>query len=549
MYSNGSASNGMGMKTGERLLCYVIDDSEEVRTLLASFLRNRGHEVISFASAEEAASELGANSPHLVFLDWMLPKMHGVELCRRIRSDQSRPQPVIVMITAKTDAASLDQALDAGVDEYIHKPFSLPHLAVHAMIAERRAAEKRALVRKTADLAEHRTYLAALSDSICAGILVIDAETREILECNEFAAAMIGSERADIVGKVCHDFLRIASQEACVLPKRDEQITRCKAILHTTQGDRPVLKNARGVSLGGRTVVVESFLDISDLERAQQELSQYAGRMEQLAELRAQQLLHADRLALLGTMSAGIAHEINNCITMISPNAQMLERYLAHLLPPEETPGVPEWQAARNRIAREGAAESLAAIHGGVKRAMNILANLKNYARRDGDGRSACEIGECIASALQLCHNLLKYGVEVENTLPAGLPPVLAEQQQIEQVIVNLINNAAQAMNGNGRIRLSARVAADTLLLLVEDSGPGIDPANASQIWEPFFTTKARDVGTGLGLPICKGILKDHGGDIRLAESSLGGAGFELELPLYRGDAAASGATAEATGV
>ena len=277
-----------------------------------------------------------------------------------------------------------------------------------------------------------------------------------------------------------------------------------------------------------------------------QRLTAYAERMEQLAESRARQLLHADRMATLGVLSAGVAHEINNPATFVAGNARLLREYWAHVRPllarevGEPTEGEISCDLAKLRFVLEELPASLDGIENGVERIAKIVQGLKRYARRDaGSGRRACSVAECVTHALELCRNRLKYRVEVAADIPDDLPAIWADAQQIEQALINMIANAADAMEeqaGQGMLRISASQTDQGVELEIEDSGPGFSQDALANLFRPFFTTKDMEKGTGLGLSISQNIIADHGGEIEAGNRPQGGARIAIRLPAAGGE-------------
>ena len=265
------------------------------------------------------------------------------------------------------------------------------------------------------------------------------------------------------------------------------------------------------------------------------QLDEYANRMEELAEERARQLFHAERLSMLGALTAGIAHEMANPLGYISGNIGLLEM---------------DWEVAmpciRDAIARGGKNEKpldillqetparFGQINNGIDRCVRFLDNLRRFSRKDHGLKSACAVNECIENALRLSGHRLKYDIIVNKDLGSGLPLLYASPLQLEQVFLNLVVNAADAMaaSGGGTLRIVSRQAEDKIVVTVEDTGCGIPEDHADSIWEPFFTTKDMDKGTGLGLSISRGIVEDHKGKIRAENKADGGARFIVELPV-----------------
>lgn len=264
-------------------------------------------------------------------------------------------------------------------------------------------------------------------------------------------------------------------------------------------------------------------------------LSHYAQEMESLAADRARQLVHADRMATLGTLSAGIAHEINNPTTFIAGNTQTLER---------------SWNIILERLSHCGNAlqdetisfvitevpKMLAGIRKGVDRITAIVGGLKNYARQDIGEYKPFDIDEVIEDSIALCNNLLKYKIVVEKHIDQDLPKILGNSRKIEQVLVNLLTNAADSMQAmeKGTIIIHTHQVQNQIYVHVQDTGPGLKEEAIQRMFDPFYTTKAEGKGTGLGLSISLGIIQEHGGALTGHNVAQGGAEFVFWLPVIQ---------------
>ncbi|HEY7192462.1 MAG TPA: ATP-binding protein [Gemmatimonadales bacterium] len=230
------------------------------------------------------------------------------------------------------------------------------------------------------------------------------------------------------------------------------------------------------------------------------------------------QLLQSEKMSAIGQLIAGVAHDLNNPLASVVGFSDLLG----------EAPDVPP------RLA-----EPLAVIRQEAERASAIVRNLLSFARRQEGERQLQSIRPILESTHQLLKNqLLAARIELTLTFEPGLPEVEVHANQIKQVFVNIINNAAQAIattrfkSGGGRIDIVTRCEPDGLSVNISDNGPGIPEAVAHRVFEPFFSTKSEGEGTGLGLSICLGIVKEHGGDIRVDPGGAGrGATFAVELP------------------
>lgn len=288
------------------------------------------------------------------------------------------------------------------------------------------------------------------------------------------------------------------------------------------------------LQVGVRTVAYERTL----VEKNEQ-LDRYATQMEALAEERARQLVHAERLSVLGTLTAGFAHEISNPLNVILGNAELLHATWDEIAPPIRR--ALENDGANMELLRQATDETprmLRDIQAGAEQTARLVRGLKRFSRKDDEWISQCLINDCVERALRLGHSRFKNWLTIETELDPDLPLTRAKPQQLEQVFLNLFLNAADAMKPqeDGILRITSRHEGDKVVVVVEDTGPGIPPDALDTIWEPFFTTKGPEEGTGLGLSISRGIIEEHEGTL-YAENRPhpGGARFTIEIPLDRG--------------
>jgi signal transduction histidine kinase len=242
-----------------------------------------------------------------------------------------------------------------------------------------------------------------------------------------------------------------------------------------------------------------------------------------LAAARAE-LDRAERLATVGRLAAGIAHEVGNPLGAIGGYAEL----------------------ALDRAGRAGAPaeleDFLRRILEETRRIDAIVRDLLDFARPLPPVLAPVQLAGPVDAALRLARVQPRFrDVAVEASLPAGLPPVLADERRLAQVLLNLLLNAADAMAGGGRVTVRARAAGGAVEVDVEDTGPGIAAEHLPHVFEPFFTTKGPGRGTGLGLSVCHGIVTSFGGAITVA-SSPGGARFVLRLPAAPGPGEPGGA-------
>ena len=277
----------------------------------------------------------------------------------------------------------------------------------------------------------------------------------------------------------------------------------------------------------------------NDLERAVEERSRELKKAHEL-------LLQNEKMALVGQIAAGIAHEINNPLGFISSNLESFRKFSERLLvflsvqtdsiagfcPAEERARIEELRtkAHINQIADE-----IPAIvndsQEGVDRINEIIRNLKGFARVDDNEFVSTNVNETINKALNIVRNELKY-VATMVTDFGDIPPIKCLPNQLAQVFMNLLVNAAHAIEGHGEIRIRTWREGDNIYASVSDTGCGIPDEARGRIFEPFFTTKEVGKGTGLGLPICYDIIHKHSGEITV-ESTVGkGTTFTVRMPV-----------------
>jgi PAS domain S-box-containing protein len=281
-------------------------------------------------------------------------------------------------------------------------------------------------------------------------------------------------------------------------------------------GERfPVAVSWRHIVYRGEPAVISSIVDLTESKRAQEEL------------VRSREALHqAEKLTALGSLLAGVSHELNNPLTIVTAQSSLLEELAAG-----------SEMAARAEKVRRAA-----------ERCSKIVQTFLAMARQKEPERSNIHAADVVRAALDLTeYSLRTAGVDVSLEVEPGLPPLFADADQLHQVFVNLIVNAQQALQDKGGerklwLRVFAADSGRALSVEVEDNGPGVPPEIRRRVFEPFFTTKPEGTGTGVGLSFSLGLVEAHGGRLELVEVPGGGACFRVTLDT----AAAADAPAEA---
>ena len=269
------------------------------------------------------------------------------------------------------------------------------------------------------------------------------------------------------------------------------------------------------------------------------------------------QLLQSEKLASIGQLAAGVAHEINNPIGFVHSNLSTLKTYAADLLrllaayeraalPPEARA---EIDALRRAVDIDYLREDIAALIDesidGTARVRRIVQDMRDFSRMGDDGWQRADLLQGLESTLNVVWNEIKYKAQIVRAFGV-LPEVECLPSQINQVFMNLLVNAAQAIDSQGTITLSSGAEGDWVWVAVADSGRGIAPEHLKKLFDPFFTTKPVGQGTGLGLSVSYGIVNRHGGHIEVDSPPGGGTIFRVWLPVRQAAPSAAPAPAPA---
>lgn len=371
------------------------------------------------------------------------------------------------------------------------------------------------------DLGQIQPILPQLIDSLSDAVLVVDAQQR-VVAANRRYVETFGRGDGAIAGRVC--------DEAVDCPERIDGLTRDRcatcdvlALHHPTRRLR-VVPDATGaqrrwegtfspVTGASNTIthIVEVWRDVSERSNLESQLS------------------HSERLASLGVLAAGVAHEINNPLAGILAGVESLQRTQAQ-------------ETAEGSKGRE-AADLLRVLERETKRIRDITDKLMLLAQPHSDAADWVDLNRAAADTLHLLRYQMKeQGVRAIELLQADLPHVWATEIGIRSVCLNLMMNAVQAMPSGGALTVkTSRHGAATVTMEVADTGPGIPSQHFERIWDPFFTTKPTGQGTGLGLSITQRVVTRVGGRIRAENLEGGGARFVMELPIGRPGGAARG--------
>ena len=369
-----------------------------------------------------------------------------------------------------------------------------------------------------------------LFESAKDGILILDADSGQIIDVNPYLIQMLGFSKEELAGKELWEigaFKDIVASKAAFAELQERGYIRYDNLpLETREGDvRQVEVVSNSYLVGERRVIQCNIRDITERRLAEEDLRQTNQRLEEaLAELQTrthelasmtQQLWQASKLATMGELAASVAHELNNPLATISLHTEFLIGPLA---------------------AEDPNRQSLRVIEQQVERMASLVSNLLLFSRRSHQQISTVNIIEELQNSLEFInYHLRSHNINVVTDFVDDLPSVQADTQQLRQVFLNLLTNASDAMPEGGTLTIRARhevleKGSPALVVEFSDTGKGVQPQDLPKLWEPFFTTKPEGKGTGLGLPICRRAVEEHGGTIDI--ESLPGKGTTVRIIL-----------------
>ncbi|HEU4525206.1 MAG TPA: response regulator [Gemmatimonadales bacterium] len=490
----------------------VVDDTEANRYAVARHLRHAGYTVWEAADGRSALTQLADRTPDLLIVDIRMPGMDGFEMVRRLRAERRTAHlPVLHVSASFTDPLSQAEGLDSGADGYLTHPVEpVVLLASVRALLRARSAEREA---KAAEAAWRATF-EAIGDGVC----VVDSSGR-ILRHNAALESIVG--RAELHGRALPELMPMLAS-AAEPPYLVSADGRALVGTELTFDGRRLLVSCRSMP-NGDGGMHQAVCVMTDVSR------------QRAAEVRLQQ---AQRLEAAGQLAGGIAHEINNMMTVVLGLAEFMVRS-------------GELSGPHHRDMGE--------ISKAATRAAEMARQLLAFTRRQVLHPTLLDLNATLAAMGRLIRQLMGANREVAFHLAPDAGLVFADQGQLEQVILNLALNARDAMPRGGHFsvstsleRLDGNFAAqhpgieirqgEYARITVADTGSGMDAETLQRAFEPFYTTKPVGEGTGLGLATVYGIIKQSNGYVWAESVQDGGAKFHIYLPQVPGRVGGAGA-------
>ena len=477
----------------------LVEDHLASRAQLQRLLEHRGHEVTAVGTAEEAEAELASQKFPFLILDWMLPGKSGLDLCRELRAVSEMDEVFILLVTGRSDTSDLKQALEAGANDYLTKPLDLGLLQIRLSVAESRIVVLKERTQARAQLQNALKRMVDILEKTSDGFFALSSDWK-FTYLNNQAEVMLGRSRAELLGQDVR--ILFPSFVGSVFERNYDRVMREQIALDFEANDSRTGKQyyeVKAYPSGGGVSVF--FRDVTERRRVEEER------------------FTSSKLESLGTLAGGIAHDLNNILTVISGNIG-----LAQIEAPSD---------ARILLGSLGKAAQAA------QHAARLSSQLLTFSKGGAPVKQVGSVTELIRQAVEF--SLYGSNLKAELDLPSDLREAEIDRGQVEQVMNALLINAREAMPHGGKIIVSARnidleESGGALLppghyikVSVADAGEGIDEELAKKIFDPYFTTKP--MGSGLGLSISHSIVRKHGGLLHLEDSSSDGSTFAFYLP------------------
>jgi PAS domain S-box-containing protein len=490
------------MSTPLRLL--LAEDNEDDAWLLMRELRKAGYDVmcervdtpVSFRDALEREEW------DVVVSDFNFPRFSGNEALR-IFKESGLDLPFIFVSGAIGEDAAVE-AMKAGANDYVMKN-NLARLgpAIERELREARERQRGHIAEEAMRTSEYKYR--HLFESMSDAAFLIETQSARIIDCNVRAEKLTGLSRSEILGRTQAEFL-LGVEHFSTNGGREKMPEDCEARVVRGGMQTPVLASGSRIELYGRQCLLMLFRDITSRKQLEEKLMQ------------------AQKLEAIGLLAGGIAHDFNNLLSIIQLQTSLLASR-------------PDLDAA----TRVSVGEILAA----TKRAGNLTRKLLAVGRREVHEARDIDLGEIVEGMICVLRRSLGEQISLESEIDAELPMVHADPGMMEQVLMNLVINARDAMPEGGRIVIKmdvVEIGSDYVSshpnaksgwhvrLSVTDSGCGIPPENLRRVFEPFFTTKPEGKGSGLGLATVFGIVRQHGGWVEAASTVGKGTTFQVFL-------------------
>jgi len=532
---------------GKRVV--LADDNADMRAYVRRLLQAQGYAVIEAADGEAALAAARETVPDLVLTDVMMPRLDGFGLLRALRQDTATAGVPLILLSARAGEEAKVEGLEAGADDYLVKPFAarelLARVTANIQMAEVRREANRAIWRSEQRylMSQDRLSLALSTGRVAVFEWSVDSDR-----------LAIQGPLAEVFGVPRHDAEQGLPLQSFLDGIHPEDLPRVQAVLgrsvetgeayeaeyRVRGGGRERVVLARGrveTSADGGRRMAGVVIDVTEEKAAQRAIEELNATLEdrvaaEIAErVKAEDALRqAQKMEAVGQLTGGVAHDFNNLLTVIIGGLDTIRR----CRPGEE---------ARLRRAAEMALQ-------GAQRAASLTSRLLAFSRRQPLEPRPLDLNVLVRDMTELLHRTLGEQIELEGVLAPRLWTIEADQNQLESAILNLAVNARDAMPEGGKLTIeTANTALDEsyasvdaevvpgqyVVICVSDTGCGMSQETVARVFEPFFTTKEVGRGTGLGLSMVYGFVKQSGGHVTIYSEEGQGTTVKLYFPRRMG--------------
>ena len=548
----------------------VVDDDPDYLELISYQLRAAGHRVRTVLDPRQAVEAVATFKPDVVLTDQRMPDMTGAQVCAALRLNPDYAFLPVILLTHDASIDVTSAAVEAGVNDFMDKSSSAQviRLRVKAALRTKRLGDE------AARRIEEQVFLTHLTNELTSTLqeeaqLLMAARALSRFEpANLYVVSITDPDRP-----VLYSFGPIALERPS--GRLAQIITMAQAGLRTNldpdelhgqhhmqdwppTADRPLV--TRSLRATPRPLVWLAFEPTHAMEddelrlfdgiverlaapvenarlyrQVQQAVNESSGTLEKLQRAQAS-LVHNEKLASIGQLAAGVAHEINNPLAFVISNLNVLREYardLSQIIDFYRKAGAPEPPSTLQPDFLVSDLESLISESiEGASRVHGIVKNLKNFAHNGTGFMEEVDVQSALESTLNLLAGELRQRALVYRDIQS-VPIVRGDRGKLNQVFLNLVVNASQAIPSGREGRIWVRLFNDgaDVVFQVEDNGGGIPASVRERIFEPFFTTKEQGTGTGLGLPITNDIIRQHGGSLSFDTEEGRGTTFTVRLP------------------
>jgi signal transduction histidine kinase/CheY-like chemotaxis protein len=494
----------------------VIDDDPFQVQLLVTILKLENYDIIGYKDNLQALEDVPRILPDLILLDLIMPQVDGFEICRRLKADERTRDIPVIFVTAKKDQATESEGFKVGAVDYVTKPFNpvviKARIRTHLELKRHRDALQQLVDERTAERDKSQQQFRDLVEKSLVGIAIVQDE-RLVYQNPELARTI-----SDLAGRIeARDFGFIQPDHLPQLKTAYQSIAEGRS--NSTEIDIRLLAQGRAdrgqefrwfncrastFTYQGKQAILVNLADIT-----------HTKELEKL-------LLNRNKMSSLGRIASGMAHEIRNPLTGITSYLYTLEQLCeSQTLLPKDI-----------NLMKEIVSQLKLASH----KVDAVIKRVLDFSKPTAPQMVLIDINRCLENILGLAAvTIRKAGIQVDASLAKSLPQCYGDVALIEQVFLNLIQNAARALKGvtgEKKIAIASSAVGNQICITVSDSGPGVPEELKDKIFDPFFTTNPD--GSGIGLSIAQRIVTDHNGTLTVNAAKLGGALFTVSLPIEK---------------